>query len=222
MGRIAHWKHLPALVFVVLVLVVALAGVALGGQGAGKTKTIRRIASQQVRSLAPGLSVAHAGSADNATSAGNAANAADAERIGGAEVCSRNLNVPVDAEIHPLCVAGPLTVAVECFNTPTTTEARIEATSTQPDSWAYGSTTDGSAVTGVGAPFLTSSGQTVLDATDNSAAPGTAEGGGASLSLGAPAGSRIDGEFSARADHAGPNQGTCFATAGAVTGTPQS
>ena len=109
MERIVRWRHLPALVFVVLVLVVALAGVALGGSGGGNTKTIKKIAAQQINRLAPGLSVAHATSADNATSAGNAANAADAQKVGGAEVCSRNLNVPADAEVHPLCVAGPLT-----------------------------------------------------------------------------------------------------------------
>lgn len=100
MERIFGWKHLPALVFVVLVHVVALAGVALGGSGSGNTKTIRKIAAQEVNRLASGLSVAHAASADNATSAGNAANAADAQKIGGAEVCSRNVNVPVDAEVH--------------------------------------------------------------------------------------------------------------------------
>ncbi len=222
MKRIVRWKHLPALGFVVLVLVVALAGVALGGSGGGKTKTIQRIAAQQVKRLAPALSVAHAASADNATSAGNAANAADAQKIGGAEVCSRNLNVPADGEIHPLCVAGPLTVSAACINASSTTEVLIDVTSAQANSWVFGTSTDGSTVSGVGVPFLTSSGQTVVDATDNSTAPTTAKGGGASLSVGAPDGSRIDGTFSARADHTAANQGTCFATAGAATGSGQS
>lgn len=218
MERLVHWKHLPALVFVVLVLVVALAGIALGGTGGGNTKTIKRIAAQQVRTLAPGLSVAHAGSADNATNAGNAANAANAAKIGGAEICSRNYDVPADAEIHSLCVAGPLSVAVACFKASSTTEILIKVASAQAESWAFGTSTVGGTVSSVDVPFLDSSGQTIVDATDNSTAPATAVGGGASLSLGAPDGSRIDGTFSARADHTAPNQGTCFATAGAATG----
>jgi len=218
MERIVRWRHLPALVFVVLVLVVAVAGVALGGSGGGNTKTIKKIAAQQINQLAPGLSVAHAGSADNATSAGNAANAADAQKVGGAEVCSRNLNVPADAEVHPLCVAGPLSVSAACFKASSTTEVRIEVSSSQPDSWVFGTSSDGSTVSGVGEPFLTSAPETVLDATDNSTAPTTAEGGGTSLSVGAPDGSRITGTFSVRADQTAANVGTCFATAGATTG----
>ena len=136
-------------------------------------------------------------------------------------MCSRNLNVPADAEIHPLCVAGPLSVSVGCVNASSTTEAHIAVTSTQANSWAFGTATNGTTASGVGLPFLNSSGDTVVDATDSSAAPATAEGGGASLSVGAPDGSRIDGTFSARADHTSPNQGTCFATAGAATGTGQ-
>jgi hypothetical protein len=217
MERIVRWRHLPALVFVVLVLVVALAGVALGGSGGGNTKTIKKIAAQQVNRLAPGLSVAHAASADNATSAGNAANAADAQKIGGAEVCSRNVIVPADAEVHPLCVAGPLTVSAQCLNGSSTTEALIEVSSTQTNSWVFGTSTEGSTVSGVGEPFLHSA-ETVVAATDNDTAPTTAEGGGASLSVGAPDGSRIGGTFSARADHTAVNQGTCFATAAGTTG----
>jgi hypothetical protein len=222
MERVFHWKHLPALVFVGLVLVVALAGVALGGPGSGNKKTIQRIAAQQVRGLAPGLSVAHAASADNATSAGNAANAGNAEKIGGAELCSRNLPVPADAEVHLLCAVGPLSVSASCFNASSTTEVLIQVASTQTNSWAFGTATDGTTVSGVGVPFLDSAGQTVIDATDSSTAPTTAKGGGASLSTGAPDGSRIDGTFSARADHTSPNQGTCFATAGAAARSGQS
>jgi hypothetical protein len=217
MERIVRWRHLPALVFVVLVLVVALAGVALGGSGGGNTKTIKKIAAQQINRLAPGLSVAHAASADNATSAGNAANAADAQKVGGAEVCSRTVNVPADGEVHPLCVAGPLTVFAQCLNGSSTTEALVAVISTQTNSWVFGTSTDGNTVSGVGEPFLDSA-ETVVDATDNSTGPTTAEGGGASLSVGAPDGSRIGGTFSVRADHTAANLGTCFATAGAMTG----
>lgn len=89
--------------------------------------------------------------------------------------------------------------------------------SAQSNSWVFGTSTDGSTVSGIGEPFLVSS-ETVLDATDNSTAPTTAEGGGVSLSVGAPDGSSISGTFSSRADHTGPSQGACFATVGATTG----
>jgi hypothetical protein len=217
MDRILGWRHLPALVFVVLVLVVALAGVALGGSGGGNTKTIKRIATQQINRLAPGLSVAHAGSADSATSAGNAANAANAAKVAGAGVCSRSVNVPADSESHPLCAAGPLTVSALCVIGSSTTEVFIDVSSSQTNSWVFGTSTDGSTVSGIGEPFLLSS-ETVLDATDTSTAPTTAEGGGVSFSVGAPDGSSISGTFSARADHTAPSQGTCFATVGATTG----
>ena len=217
MERILRWRHLPALVFVVLVMVVALAGVALGGSGGGNTKTIKRIATQQINRLAPGLSVAHAGSADNATSAGNAANAANAGKVDGADVCSGTVNVPADSENHPLCAAGPLIVSALCVNGSSTTEVFLDVSSAQSNSWVFGTSTDGSTVSGIGEPFLVSS-ETVLDATDNSTAPTTAEGGGVSLSVGAPDGSSISGTFSARADHTAPSQGACFATVGATTG----
>jgi hypothetical protein len=215
MERILRWRHLPALVFVVLVLVVALAGVALGGSGGGNTKTIKKIATQQINRLAPGLSVAHSGSADSATSAGNAANAANAGKVDGADVCSGTVNVPADSENHPLCAAGPLIVSALCVNGSSTTEVFLDVSSAQSNSWVFGTSTDGSTVSGIGEPFLVSA-ETVLDATDSSTAPTTAEGGATTLSVGAADGSTISGTFSARADHTAVNQGTCFATVGAT------
>jgi hypothetical protein len=213
MERILRWRHLPALVFVVLVLVVTLAGVALGGSGQGNKKTIKRITAQQVNRLAPGLSVAHAGSADNA---GNAADAANAEMVGGAHVCSGTVNVPADAENHPLCATGPLIVSAHCSHGTSTTEARIEVSSSQPNSWVFGTASDGSTASAIGRAFLVSP-ETVVDATDSSTAGTTGAGGGASLSVGAADGSSISGTFSVRADHTGATQGTCFATSGATS-----
>ena len=217
MDRILHWRHLPALVFVVLVLVVALAGVALGGPGGGNTKTIKRIATQQVKRLAPGLSVAHAGSADSATSAGNAADATNATRVNGANVCARTMNVPANSEDHPLCQSGPLIVSARCNNMSSTTQALIQVTSTKSDSWAFGAASDGTTVVGVDAPTLPSP-VTVVDVSDGSTAPSTGEGGSATLSVGDPDGSNISGTFSVRADHTGASQGNCFATVGATAG----
>ncbi len=113
-------------------------------------------------------------------------------------------------------------MSVSCLNASSTTEVLIAVASTQASSWAFGTATNGSTVSGVGVPFLNSAGDTVVDVTDSSIAPTTATGGGASLSVGAPDGSRIDGTFSARADHTSANQGTCFATAGAATGSGHS
>ena len=210
-------RHLPVAVFAVLVLVIALAGVAFGGSNATTPKQVKRIATQQIGKLAPGLSVGHAGTADSATSAGNAANAANAGKVDGADVCSGTVNVPADSENHPLCAAGPLIVSALCINGSSTTEVFLDVSSAQSNSWVFGTATDGSTVSAIGEPFLVSS-ETVLDATDSSTAPTTAEGGGVSLSVGAPDGSSISGTFSARADHTAPSQGTCHATVGATTG----
>jgi hypothetical protein len=208
-------RHLPVVVFGILVLVVAAAGVAFGGSNSSPKK-VKRIATQQINKLAPGLSVAHAGTADSAVHAGNAADAANAGQVDGADVCSTTFNVHADAEDHPLCAAGPLIVSARCNNQSSTTQALIRVSSTQPDSWVFGTATDGSTVVAVGAPFLPSA-ETVVDVSDNSTVPTTAEGGAATLSVGAPDGSTISGTFSVRADHTAANQGTCFATVGATT-----
>ena len=64
----------PAMVIAIVALIVALGGTALAGGFITKKKA-KKIAANQVNKLAPGLSVAHAGAADNATNATNATNA---------------------------------------------------------------------------------------------------------------------------------------------------
>jgi hypothetical protein len=210
-------RHLPVAVFAVLVLVIALAGVAFGGSNATTPKQVKRIATQQIGKLAPGLSVGHAGTADSAAQAGNAADAANAAKVDGANVCSRTIGVPSDSEDHPLCASGPLIVSARCITGSSNTEALINVTSAQSDSWAFGTATDGSTVVGVGEPFLFST-ETVVDAIDNSTAPTTAKGGATTLSIGAPDGSNITGTFAIRADHTAASEGACFATVGATAG----
>jgi ABC-type Na+ efflux pump permease subunit len=208
-------RHLPVVVFGVLVLVIAVAGVAFGGSNGTSQKKVKRIATQQINKLAPGLSVAHAGTADTAVHAGNASDAANAAKVDGADVCSTTFNVHADAEDHPLCAAGPLIVSARCNNQSSTTQALIRVSSTQTDSWAFGTATDGGTVVAVGAPFLLTP-ETVVDVSDNSTAPTTAEGGATTLSVGTADGATISGTFSVRADHTAANQGTCFATVGAT------
>jgi hypothetical protein len=73
----------PAILVGVLALVAALAGTAVAGPDASTSaitkKTVKKIATKQINQLAPGLSVAHADTADSADTANsaNTANTAD-------------------------------------------------------------------------------------------------------------------------------------------------
>src|ERR1700750_2053994 len=107
MGRVLR-RHLPVVVFGVMALVISIVGVAFGGSNATTPKTVKRIAAQQVKKLAPGLSVAHADSAGAASHAGNADEAVNATRVNGADVCARSTDVSANSEDHPLCQSGPL------------------------------------------------------------------------------------------------------------------
>jgi hypothetical protein len=75
-------RRLSAFLFAVLALVAGAAGTAVAGPDASSSaiskKKVKKIATKQINKLAPGLSVAHAESADTATNAENADNAASA------------------------------------------------------------------------------------------------------------------------------------------------
>jgi uncharacterized cupredoxin-like copper-binding protein len=64
----------PAILVAVLALVAALAGTAVAGPDASTSaitkKKVKKIATKQIHKLAPGLSVAHADTADNANNLG--------------------------------------------------------------------------------------------------------------------------------------------------------
>jgi hypothetical protein len=64
----------PAMVIAIVALIAALGGTAIAG-GVINKKKAKNIANNVVTQRAPGLSVSHAGSADNATNATNAGNA---------------------------------------------------------------------------------------------------------------------------------------------------
>jgi hypothetical protein len=216
MGRVLR-RHLPVVVFAVLALVISIVGVAFGGSNRTTPKTVKRIAAQQVNKLAPGLSVAHAGTADSASHAGNADEAVNATRVNGADVCARSTDVSANSEDHPLCQSGPLIVSARCNNMSSATQVLVQITSSQSNSWVFGTATDGATVQSVDSPFLPSP-VTAVDVSDGDAAPSTAKGGSATLSVGAPDGSSISGTFSVRAEHTGTAQGSCFATVGATAG----
>ena len=64
----------PAMVIAIVALIAALGGTAIAG-GVINKKKAKNIANNVVTQRAPGLSVSHAGSADNAANATNAGNA---------------------------------------------------------------------------------------------------------------------------------------------------
>jgi hypothetical protein len=81
--RVRESRPSPALVIAVLALVAAVAGTAVAGPGATTSKLSKKkvvkIADQEINKLAPGLSVAHAESANTATRANTATNADNAD-----------------------------------------------------------------------------------------------------------------------------------------------
>ena len=89
----------PAMIVAVLALTLALAGSAIAAPDASLTalskaqvkRIAKKVANKQITKRAPGLSVAHAKTADNATNAQNATNATNATNITGAN--SKNLPI---------------------------------------------------------------------------------------------------------------------------------
>ncbi len=73
-------RRSPAILVAVAALVAAVAGTAIADPGATSSaitkKKVKKIVKKQIKKLAPGLSVAHADTADSATNA-NHANSAD-------------------------------------------------------------------------------------------------------------------------------------------------
>jgi hypothetical protein len=126
--HIDGWRPSPGLLVGVLALVAAVAGTAVAGPGATTSKLTKKkvvqIADQEINKLAPGLSVAHAESAntathaDSATSADKAASAdsalsaqsalaADtADSVGGVSIEPVRMSVPENT-------AGPTVVSVD-------------------------------------------------------------------------------------------------------------
>lgn len=127
----SKWRPSPGTVLGLLALAVAAAGTAIADPLAMKSvlnkkekKQVTRIAQGQVNQLAPGLSVARAGTADRAGSAGNAdtlegQKASDFTSAGEVHNSGRVAsNDPVSgdalAEQPVLLVAGPFTVRGLC------------------------------------------------------------------------------------------------------------
>src|SRR5262249_29841004 len=110
----------------VIALFAAIAGTAIAGSSAKKvtTKKVKKIADNEIKKLAPGLSVAHANgaddatnatSADHATSANSAQSANSADSVGGVSIepVSIALPDPASQQPTPIAVNGSL-VRVTC------------------------------------------------------------------------------------------------------------
>jgi hypothetical protein len=227
MERILGSRYLPLLVFTILALVVALAGVAFGGSGAGiaiSSKTVKKVSAQQVQKLAPGLSVAHAKTADtatnatsasNASNAANAANAANADKVNGARVCSGTVSLQ-NNDVKTLCAAGPLSLEASCGINPTFTVVTVNLVSATSEAWVFGMTTDGATPVQIGEPFLDNTEVTLAEGLDLNTSPLTAKGQGAWFSAGTSGGSSLSGDVSVRGNSTAASQGTCFVTMGAT------
>jgi hypothetical protein len=87
--RIREWRPSAGLLVAVLALVAAIAGTAVAGPGATTSKLTKKkvvkIAGQEIKKLAPGLSVAHADTATSATTADSAAQAENADLLDGVD-----------------------------------------------------------------------------------------------------------------------------------------
>jgi uncharacterized lipoprotein NlpE involved in copper resistance len=90
-----------------LALVAALAGTAVAGPDATTSainkKKVKKIATKQIKNLAPSLSVAHAVSADTATNADHATNA---DALGGKDPSAFDTLSASDARTNPLTLTN--------------------------------------------------------------------------------------------------------------------
>ena len=139
--RATRRRPSPALMIAVAALAAALAGTAVadptGSASAVSKRKVKRIAKKQVNKLAPGLSVAHAdsansaGTADTAKSAGIANVAANADKLDGQDAsafaAASEVHTPVRRVVNDaapgdpfvntvvdLAVAGPFTFKGAC------------------------------------------------------------------------------------------------------------
>ncbi len=217
MERIPGVRYLPLLVVAALALIVALAGSALGGTDASSaisSKTVKKIAAQQVAKLAPGLSVANATKAGTADNAANAANAGNAAKVAGADVCSGTVTIQNNGS-QTLCSAGSLSVTAVCSSSGGGTQARIDPVVTG-DAWAFGERIDPPATESPIAEVFLGNGVTIAEGLDSNASSLAADGSGVWISIGAPNGSSISGNFGVRANFTGSSQGTCLYSMGAI------
>jgi len=112
-------RRSPATVVAVLALVAALAGTALAGETATtsvskkQTKKIaKKQAKKQIAALAPGLSVAHADTADSATSA-------DTADVAGGPVAVGHISNPITGAVNGARTRGFTSVNVTSPSTGT-------------------------------------------------------------------------------------------------------
>ena len=97
----------PALVISIIALIAALGGGYAIAKG-GDKKSDKKIANKQITKRAPGLSVLHAKTADNATDSGNAA------KVGGSSVITIYKTQPPGTSEQTIFSSGPFTITMAC------------------------------------------------------------------------------------------------------------
>jgi hypothetical protein len=100
-------RQSPALVIAIIALIAAFGGSALAGGPVNKKKA-KKIANNVVTQRAPGLSVAHAASADNATTAGTA------NKVGSLTPAKFDYRATSDSPTATVATLGNLVLLGEC------------------------------------------------------------------------------------------------------------
>ena len=131
MKRIRDTRPSPAIIVAALALVAALAGTAIAGSdvqsSALSKKKVKKIAKKQakkqINKLAPGLSVAHADSADSATTA-DSATQVDTLQLDPVNVAKSAATLAAATEVE-LLTYGPFTIYGKCYGPAAETDGNI-------------------------------------------------------------------------------------------------
>jgi hypothetical protein len=164
MGALIRDRLSPGIVVGVLALIAALSGTTLAADPAAHTsalskKKVKKIAKKQARTqinkLAPGLSVAHA---DTADSADTASSAGTAERFGGMTPRRIDQFTLVNGGARALGTFGPFTLRATCtINQANTDIAAINVTTSQNNSAFVGEDIDSDFDVGDTVPYVEAS-----------------------------------------------------------------
>jgi hypothetical protein len=167
MGPVARHRLSPAIVVGVLALVAGLAGTTLAADPAANTgalskKKVKKIAkkqaTRQINKLAPGLSVAHADTADTASSADTASTADTANRFGGMTARRIDQFTLVNGGTRTLGTFGPFRLTATCtINLANTDVAEINITTNQNNSAFVGEAIDSDFDVGDTVPYVEAS-----------------------------------------------------------------
>jgi hypothetical protein len=225
----------PAIALAVVALVAATVGTAVAGPSASTSaitkkkvaKIAAKVANQEIDKRAPGLSVAHAdtaNTADSANTAGSAntaesantattaSTALNAEQLDGAEFCRTNGVVTEDDDDpnQTLCTRGPLSISTFCTASAATTSAVLRLVTTTAGTFARTPSATVESTAGAEIIVIVS----VADSTGGDPAISTGPG---DFSGGVPGtNNQLNGVATVRANATATDEGTCDFTLGAI------